>query len=104
MNVSSDQLKKAEQYLQISNSYQTLSDLRGYDKDYLKKLHLKNNTSNAKNNPHTSPWWIIQSFIGTAMGLGPILMNIAKTQYTIHFFKNTPPLIKAPPPSPPALS
>ena len=33
-NTTSDRLKKAEQRLQISNSYQTLTDLRDEDMDY----------------------------------------------------------------------
>ena len=40
-NATSDRLKKAEQRLQITNSYQTLADLRDEDMDYnkTKKQH-----------------------------------------------------------------
>ena len=71
-NITSDRLKKAEPHLQISNSYQTSTDLRDEDMDY---IQTKRTPKKNKNNPHTSPWWLIQSSSGTAVGLGPILMN-----------------------------
>ena len=48
-NTTSDRLKKAEQRLQISNSYQTLTDLRDEDMDYIEK---KNPPAKTKKNPY----------------------------------------------------